>query len=68
MVYLLFIVFLLSFGVALWAGDNNALVLPVYAGMSLLALIYVNRQPPKPVTVLIPSTLVLLVTLLVGLN
>jgi len=67
-VYVLFIVFLLSFGVALWAGDNNALVLPVYAGISLLALIYVSRQLPKPVTVLIPSTLVLLVTLLVGLN
>ena len=67
-VYLLFVVFLLSFGVALWAGDNNALLLPVYAGMSLLALIFVSRQLPKPVTVLIPSTLVLLVTLLFGLN
>jgi len=39
----------------------------VYAGMSLLVLIYVSRQLPKPVTVLIPSTLLLLVTLLVGL-
>lgn len=67
-VYLLFMVFLLSFGVALWAGDNNVPVLPVYAGMSLLALIFVSRQLPKPVTVLIPSTLILLVTLLVGLN
>ena len=67
-VYVLFVVFLLGFGVALWAGANSPLVLPVYAGMSLLALIYVSRQLPKPVTVLIPSTLVLLVTLLVGLK
>ena len=66
-VYVLFVVFLLSFGVALWAGDNKSLLLPVYAGMSLLALIYVSRQPPKPVTVLIPSTLIMLVTLLAGL-
>jgi 1,4-dihydroxy-2-naphthoate octaprenyltransferase len=66
-IYVLFMVFLLSIGVALRAGDNNALVLPVYAGMSLLVLIYVSRQLPKPVTVLIPSTLLLLVTLLVGL-
>ena len=66
-VYGLFMVFLLSFGVALWAGDNNALVLPVYAGISLLALVYVSRRPPKPVTVLIASTLVQLVTLLAGL-
>jgi len=67
-VYVLFIIFLLGFGVALRAGDNNALVLPVYAGMSLLALIFVSRQPPQPVMVLIPATLIMLVTLLVGLN
>jgi 1,4-dihydroxy-2-naphthoate octaprenyltransferase len=66
-VYVLFIVFLLGFGAALWAGANNTLVLQVYAGMSLLALIYVSRQPLKPATVLIPSTLVMLVTLLAGL-
>lgn len=66
-VYLLFVVFLLSFGTALWTRFGNALVFHVYAGMSLLALTYVSRQPPKPVTILMPSTLVLLVTLLSGL-
>ena len=59
-VYLLFMVFLLGCGVALWAGDNNPLVLPVFAGMSLLALLVVSRLPLKPATVLLPSTLVLL--------
>jgi 1,4-dihydroxy-2-naphthoate octaprenyltransferase len=65
-VYVLFAVFLLSFGVALWVGDNIGLVLPVYAGTSLLAVLFVTRQPPKPATVLLPSTLVLLTTLLAG--
>ncbi len=66
-VYLLFVVFLFSFGTALWARFGNAPVFQVYAGLSLLALLYISRQPPKPVTVLVPSTLVLLVTLLTGL-
>jgi len=66
-VYLLFVVFLLSFGTTLWIRSGNVLVFQIYAGASLLALIYASRQPPKPVTILIPSTLVLLVTLLAGL-
>lgn len=63
-VYSLFVVFLFSFGMALWMRFGNALVFQIYAGMSLLALMYVSRQPPKPATILMPSTLVVLVTLL----
>ncbi len=66
-VYFLFIVFLLGFGTALWASADNIRMLQVYVVMSLLALLYVRRQPPQPVTILLPSTLVLLVSLLAGL-
>jgi len=66
-VYVLFVVFLLGFGMALWTRFGNALVFQVYAGTSLFALIYVSLQPPKPLTILLPSTLVLLAALLSGL-
>lgn len=66
-VHVLFVVFLLGFGVALWAGNAKPLVLPVYAGLSLPALVFVGRQAPNPAIVLIPATLLLLVTLLAGL-
>lgn len=67
-VYLLFVVFLTSFGIALWQTTaGNRFELPVYGATALLALAHVSRQPPKPVTILIPSTLVLLVTLLTTL-
>jgi hypothetical protein len=64
---ILLIVFLVSFGMALWARFGNTVTFQVYAGMSLLTLIYVSRRPPQPVTILIPSTLVLLATLLSSL-
>jgi len=67
-VYLLFAVFLTSFGIALWQTAGNGFALLVYAATALLALSHVSRRPVKPVTILIPSTLVLLVTLLTGLN
>ena len=67
-VYLLFAVFLTSFGIALWQTAGNTFELPVYGATTLLALVHVGRQPPKPVTILMPSALVLLVTLIAGLN
>ena len=66
-VTILLVVFLVSFGIALWARFDNTIPFQVYAGMSLLTLIYASRQPPQPRTILIPSTLVLLGTLLSSL-
>ncbi len=64
-VYLLFIIFLASYGLALWSGTGNGHVILVYVGVSLLALLYHSRRQPKPISVLLPSTLLLLITLLV---
>jgi len=62
-VILLFTLFLFTFGVALWVANDGGALTKLYITASLLALIFVIRNPPKPITILIPSSLVLLVTL-----
>lgn len=66
-VYLLFIIFLGSYGIALWSSAGNGHVIQVYVGVSLLALLYLGQRQPKPVLILLPSTLVLLITLLAAI-
>jgi 1,4-dihydroxy-2-naphthoate octaprenyltransferase len=62
-VYLLFVIFLTAFGIALLRTAGNGFTLLVYAATALLALSHVSRRPVKPVTILIPSTLVLLASI-----
>jgi 1,4-dihydroxy-2-naphthoate octaprenyltransferase len=63
---LLFTLFLLSYGVALWMTADDGTVRSVYGVTALLALLWVARTAPKPVNILLPSALVLLVMLVGG--
>jgi len=62
-VRLLFTLFLLTFGVALWLASDGGTAAHAYIAAALLAWLSVMRILPKPVTILIPATLVLLVAL-----
>lgn len=60
---LLFTVFLLGFGMALWLAGSDSATSLIYSALSLLAWLWVALLPPKPATILIPSALVLTATL-----
>jgi 1,4-dihydroxy-2-naphthoate octaprenyltransferase len=61
---LLFALFLSSFGAALWLSGDDHVTAAIYSVTALLAGIGVALVPPRPVVILMPSALLLLLTLL----
>lgn len=64
---LLFVLFLLSYGGALWTNVDEGIAGQLYGATALLALLRVAFAPVKPVNILLPSALLLIVTLFASL-
>ena len=61
---LLFTLFLASYGTALWLSDNNHVTVAIYSVTAFFAWIGIMLLLPKPVVILMPAALLMLLTLL----
>ena len=64
---MLFGVFLLSYGLALWQSLHSTLTLAVFAVMAMLALYRALQSPLSPKRILLPASIVIVASLVASL-